>query len=170
MKKINITQSIRWYENKFKLNLKMIHLPCFIWDQSKLSSTICLQVKLLLFFYLSPFNNSLSAQGENKTEHNISEHKTTIVLIIILYYLQYIIRYTADVGFKEGRSNDDIIEFGSETKCALRLDEPKCIHIHFDKQLQSNLREKLKLSIDHEQFSYILMVQVADTDQNVDKQ
>jgi len=35
--------------------------------------------------------------------------------------LQYIIRYTADVGFKEGRSNDDIIEFGSETKCALRL-------------------------------------------------
>lgn len=117
-----------------------------------------------------------------------------------MYYLQYIIRYTADVGFKEGRSNDDIIEFGSETKCALRLvwkkkcyknieifilklkqfeliqhlqlfqDEPKCIHIHFDKQLQSNLREKLKLSIDHEQFSYILMVQVADTDQNVDKQ
>jgi len=35
--------------------------------------------------------------------------------------LQYIIRYTADVGFKEGKSNDDMIEFGSETKCALRL-------------------------------------------------
>lgn len=29
--------------------------------------------------------------------------------------------YTTDDGFDEGRSNDDMIELGSETKCAFML-------------------------------------------------